>query len=80
MKYLIIIILIGIVIYYVMKWQRPKDDSGSSKRNDRSGSGSFKTNANNQHKGSNSYAKWIGGGLGWAFGGPIGGILGLVLD
>lgn len=24
----------------------------------------------------NSYAKWIGGGLGWAFGGPIGGILG----
>ncbi len=22
------------------------------------------------------YAKWIGGGLGWAFGGPIGGILG----
>jgi DnaJ like chaperone protein len=24
----------------------------------------------------NGYAKWIGGGLGWAFGGPIGGILG----
>jgi DnaJ like chaperone protein len=24
------------------------------------------------------YAKWIGGGLGWAFGGPIGGILGFV--
>ncbi len=23
-----------------------------------------------------SYGKWIGGGLGWAFGGPIGGILG----
>ena len=22
------------------------------------------------------YAKWIGGGLGWALGGPIGGILG----
>lgn len=25
------------------------------------------------------YAKWIGGGLGWAFGGPIGGILGFFL-
>lgn len=24
------------------------------------------------------FAKWIGGGLGWAFGGPIGGILGFV--
>ena len=23
-----------------------------------------------------SYAKWIGGALGWALGGPIGGILG----
>ena len=27
-------------------------------------------------KKSGGYAKWIGGGLGWAFGGPIGGILG----
>ncbi len=26
--------------------------------------------------GKKSYGKWIGGGLGWAFGGPIGGILG----
>jgi len=26
--------------------------------------------------GAKSYAKWVGGGLGWAFGGPIGGILG----
>lgn len=25
------------------------------------------------------YAKWIGGGLGWAFGGPIGGIIGFAL-
>ncbi len=27
-------------------------------------------------RGTKSYAKWLGGGLGWAFGGPIGGILG----
>ena len=25
------------------------------------------------------YGKWIGGGLGWAFGGPIGGLLGFVV-
>lgn len=25
------------------------------------------------------YAKWIGGGLGWAFGGPIGGLLGFAI-
>ena len=29
-------------------------------------------------KRSAGYTKWIGGGLGWAFGGPIGGILGFV--
>lgn len=26
-----------------------------------------------------NYSKWIGGGLGWAFGGPIGGLLGFAL-
>lgn len=80
MKYLIIIILIGIAIYYAMKWQRP---SGQKTDTNRSGeklnSGTFKTSrANKQNKGGSSYAKWVGGGLGWAFGGPIGGILGFM--
>ena len=26
-----------------------------------------------------SYSKWIGGGLGWALGGPIGGVVGFTL-
>ena len=26
-----------------------------------------------------SYGKWLGGGLGWAFAGPIGGILGFAI-
>jgi DnaJ like chaperone protein len=26
-----------------------------------------------------SFAKWLGGGLGWAFGGPIGGLLGFIV-
>jgi DnaJ like chaperone protein len=29
-----------------------------------------------RRKGKNTYAKWIGGTLGWAFGGPIGALLG----
>lgn len=28
------------------------------------------------NKRNSGYAKWVGGGLGWAFGGPIGGVLG----
>jgi len=35
------------------------------------------SSTNNGRKASgNSYAKWIGGGVGWAFGGPIGALLG----
>ena len=78
MKYLIIIILIGIAIYYAMKWQQPKDKTNSNKKRDRSESDTHKDNTHHQRKSGNSYAKWVGGGLGWAFGGPIGGILGFM--
>jgi DnaJ like chaperone protein len=36
-------------------------------------------NGNGQKRGGNKYGKWIGGGLGWAFGGPIGAILGFAM-
>jgi DnaJ like chaperone protein len=67
MKYLITIALILIILYLVgnIDW------SGGGKRSKKR-----KTKAANMAK--MSYAKWIGGGLGWAFGGPIGGILGFV--
>jgi DnaJ like chaperone protein len=80
MKYLLIIILIGIALYYAMKWQRPKKEKSDSDSNGEAhNSGTFKSNrANNPNKGGSSYAKWVGGGLGWAFGGPIGGILGFM--
>jgi DnaJ like chaperone protein len=39
--------------------------------------GKVMTNSSDKRRKS-SYAKWIGGGLGWAFGGPIGGILGFI--
>ena len=35
--------------------------------------------SNNHQKGGRNYSKWIGGGLGWAFGGPIGAIIGFAL-
>ncbi len=90
MKYLLIIILIGIAIYYAMKWQRPtkgKENNGRN-RNDNFNNPNKSSHTDNgphdtgrttnQRRGGNSYAKWVGGGLGWAFGGPIGGILGFM--
>jgi len=94
MKYLIIIILIGIALYYVMKWQSPKRKSnltgseGNPYRSDKSAGNESSSSADSgpysqQHQvkqsgSGSSYAKWVGGGLGWAFGGPIGGILGFM--
>ena len=53
--------------------------SGSSNRNqDPAGSGKG-TSSNNGDRRKSGYAKWVGGGLGWVFGGPIGAILGVAL-
>lgn len=75
MKYLLVIILIGIALYYAMKWQRPKQDR---KEEPNANPYNKKETSSGAKKGSN-YAKWIGGGLGWAFGGPIGGLIGFML-
>lgn len=90
MKYLLLIVLIGIAIYYAMKWQSPSsknntksnshdDPYKSNSNNSNTDSGPYVNNGNNSPKSNGTnYAKWIGGGLGWAFGGPIGGILGFM--
>jgi len=92
MKYLIIIILIGVALYFAMKWQRPKGQDSSNPKDDdnpyranksnHSGNGDSgpykKQDSVKSKRNSGSYAKWIGGGLGWAFGGPIGGVLGFM--
>lgn len=65
MKYILTIALILIILYLIgnMDW----------------GSGEKKAKKSKKAAMANMrYAKWIGGGLGWAFGGPIGGILGFV--
>ena len=41
-------------------------------------SGPYKSQGTPRNSKGSNYAKWIGGGLGWAFGGPIGGILGFM--
>jgi len=94
MKYLIIIILIGIALYYAMKWKSPakkagnnSDNSGNNPysstdtNNSQTDSGPYSNSGNSKpsKSGGTNYAKWIGGGLGWAFGGPIGGILGFMM-
>ncbi len=54
------ILLIILAIYYAFVWSNRARSSTSKKSVRRAG----------------GYSKWIGGGLGWAFGGPIGAILG----
>ncbi len=81
MSKFLLIILIGVVVYYIIKWSKSSSenkngsqpDSGSSRTNSASSSGTTQSG-----QGGRSYGKWLGGGLGWAFGGPIGGILGFV--
>ena len=91
--YLLFIVLIGVVIYYVIKWSSA-DKSGTTSnqtndkgnpyknqnREDNRDTGPYSNNSSGygRRSGSPNYASWIGGGLGWAFGGPIGGILGFM--
>ncbi len=82
MSYLLLLLLIGAAMYFFMKWQQPGSGSGrssSSQPNADSGPYDPSQSANINHGSNGNYAKWVGGGLGWAFGGPIGGILGFML-
>ena len=67
MTKLIVFLLIGFFVYAVMQAFRKKDTAGTTP-----GKGS-------QQGPKSNYGKWIGGGLGWAFGGPLGAILGFSL-
>jgi len=82
MSYFLLLLLIGAALYYFMKWLQPasKTRGGQAKQSADSGPYSGSGAASQQHNQSSAnYVKWIGGGLGWAFGGPIGGVLGYVL-
>lgn len=64
MRILVIVVFVVLVVYVIRRFI----DSQSKNK--------AKPDETTKSKNGNVYAKWIGGGLGWAFGGPIGGILG----
>ncbi|MFZ4464991.1 MAG: TerB family tellurite resistance protein [Bacteroidales bacterium] len=66
MRTIIIIVFIVIIILIFKRLTNSKGKQSNSGTD---------ADSSDKSKG-NGYAKWIGGGLGWAFGGPIGGILG----
>jgi DnaJ like chaperone protein len=81
---IIVIIVVAIVIYavYIMrkKPSGPANSSFSNNNNQQDSSGSEKVPPrNSEPRKKAGYAKWVGGGLGWVFGGPIGAILGVAL-
>jgi len=78
MSKILVLILIGIVVYYFMKWRKPSSNRSDENRHNHGSP--YKSNPTGpaEKRGGSSYGKWLGGGLGWAFGGPIGGILGFV--
>jgi DnaJ like chaperone protein len=64
-----------------MRKNSSREDSGpqrsDNRQQDRSESSGNQDKSGPRRKG--GYAKWVGGGLGWVFGGPIGAILGVAL-
>ena len=82
MTFLILIFLLGIAIYYITKWGGSATKGGASTFSAGNDNGPYKAQGAAMHRrssGGGNYAKWVGGGLGWAFGGPIGAILGYAL-
>lgn len=67
MKYLITIALILVILYLIGNLDWRSDEKKAKKQK-----------IKEAKMAKIRYAKWIGGGLGWAFGGPIGGILGFI--
>ena len=61
------LILIVVIVFILMRWTGRRSASGQA-------GGTEKGRPRRKR----NYARWVGGGLGWAFGGPIGGILGFV--
>ncbi len=71
MTFILIILILGLVFYYFMQ------ASPSSKQEHKDNT--KHTDNTNQQKTKTSYGKWVGGGLGWAFGGPLGALIGFAL-
>ena len=80
MSFVLLFVLLSLAFYFIMKWSRSAGNSGAESHTEFD-TGPYRAPGGrtmHQNSGGN-YAKWIGGGLGWAFGGPIGAILGFAL-
>jgi len=73
MSIVLILLLVAAVFYYLSGGS--KSQSSKNTTNNR-----FETKDTKQkkHVGGSSYGKWVGGGLGWTFGGPIGALVGFM--
>ncbi|MCK9219592.1 MAG: TerB family tellurite resistance protein [Bacteroidales bacterium] len=84
---IIIVVIIAIVLFSVFSMRKKPSERGSgsstSPGHDQRPNDSTDANpsyqSNSGFKKRSGYAKWVGGGLGWVFGGPIGAILGVAL-
>lgn len=73
-----VLIIIGIVVYALYNMMKKPAGSGNAQQQPPPpGGGQQPYRAT--YFGRSRYGKWIGGGLGWAFGGPIGAILGFAM-
>lgn len=71
---IIILVLAGVFIYAIFSMRRKSAGAGPTDHQDQ---GSSQNDQIPRRKG--KYGKWVGGGLGFVFGGPIGAILGVAL-
>jgi DnaJ like chaperone protein len=81
---IIVIAILGIVIYAVFSMRKKGQNENNADQKSSSNRSNNANPGNNQQFAKEpgrmgGYAKWVGGGLGWVFGGPIGAILGLAL-
>ena len=72
MSSLIAIAAVAFIVYFLFRnVNKNQNSSNSNKTNE--------PRPNYQRRRNRNYGKWIGGGLGWAFGGPLGAIIGFAL-
>ncbi len=82
----IVVIIIAIFIYAIFNMRKKGPDNDSSQDSGRDSNPKHARqkqvpadNGTQRARRRGGYGKWIGGGLGWAFGGPIGAIIGFSL-
>lgn len=74
---IIVVVIIAFFVYAIVTMRKKGDDSSQGKDTGKQPPKPGDEGRAPRRRG--GYGKWIGGGLGWAFGGPIGAILGFAM-